>query len=92
MSNAADTGILVVKDGAAEKRLPCYDTAELIRNDILRAGTLTYKDGTVMASKRIYVAFDKLEAFKTAIAAGNVTFQAKPVTKFVSSSNLKRNA
>lgn len=75
-----------------ELSYPVFDTAELIRKKVIRGVNITYKDGSIFKSKRIYVAEITYSDFLQAVAGGNLTFEGKPVTSASASANLKRNA
>lgn len=89
-SNVAATGIRPATGN--ELSYPVFDTAELIRKKVIRSVNITYKDGVVFQSKRVYVSEATYPDFLTAVASGNLTYNGKPVTSSSASANLKRNA
>lgn len=89
-SNVAATGIRPAAGN--ELSYPVFDTAELIRKKIIRGINITYKDGTVFRSKRVYISEATYPDFLTAVSSGNLTYEGKPVTSVSASANLKRNA
>lgn len=85
ISPAGITGIFDID--TATKGLPEIDTAELLRKSVLDAVSISYKEGTRLKSKKIYVASNKLTDFLDSVDAGTVSFKSIKVTSAVRSTN-----